>query len=717
MSAPSTETQPTPHQETVTPSTSWRPGLDGLRALAVIAVLAYHEPQIGLPGGFLGVDLFFVLSGFLITGLMLDEHHRTGALSLRGFWYRRARRLLPALALLLAGVMALAWWEHNPLRLDDLPQQVGAAIAYASNWQQVTAGTSYFTAYDAVSPLRHLWSLAVEEQFYVVWPLVVVAVLALSRRRAHRRGVDVTPRHGLKALALTTGTFAAASALAMVLLADLHDPTRVYYGTDTRAFEMLIGALGAMWFWHRSARSTRSGAIGVTLLVALIATVVLVNDRAGFMYRGGFVIFALATAALVVIAAGHNACSKVLAHPWLRRIGALSYALYLWHWPVQVFLSDARLPFPDTPAGNLGAVAVRLTVTVIAALASTYLLEARIRSSKLSLSHMLSAWAALGAVVVVCAVVAAPSKGSLIDLTTTQSSAASAHDLVVVGDSVGITLGKGLQAVAGDNLDVGVEARVGCAMLQAPRTRTHDGGWVEDGTGCPDHLAQFQDIVMNYQPQAVLVVSGAWDVYDRDWGQGPLAPGDEDFDLRYRNALEDSLRVLRAGGADVVVATTSCFAPRPGESMRPEMDPARSATLARIQQEVADELNLQRRDSQGEVNLVDLRSITCEGGFAWERDGVDWRPDGVHFSPDGAKVAARWVLSELPQPVRDRLGITPPQDAGPSSSAVKLPQSNPSILRPPTTTPSTSPVSPSTSSPISTPSTGVDLDQTITWVP
>src|SRR6202167_1993157 len=211
-----------------------RPGLDGLRGLAVIAVIAFHEQLSAFPGGFLGVDVFFVLSGYLITDLLTAHWSQYGRLDLRGFWARRARRLLPALAVLLVVVTA-ATAVIEPAQLAALRSALLAAVTYSSNWWQALAHHSYFTQFGPPPPLQHQWSLAIEEQFYLVWPLLLIVILKTCRSRHLRAGL--------------AWSGAALSALTMALVyVPGGDPSRVYYGTDTHASALFIGsALALTW--------------------------------------------------------------------------------------------------------------------------------------------------------------------------------------------------------------------------------------------------------------------------------------------------------------------------------------------------------------------------------------------------------------------------------------------------------------------------------------
>ena len=224
------------------------PALDGLRALAVMAVVLYHGEVSGLPGGFLGVEIFFVISGYLITALLISERQRTGGVAYLAFWARRARRLLPAL-FALAGVVGLVWVLFVPGELARIRGDFVASLTYVTNWYQILVHQSYFEAIGRPSPLRHLWSLAVEEQFYLVWP---VTLAVLSRVTRGHRG----------RLALITGGLAIASSVwAIILFTPGVDPSRVYYGTDTRAAGVLLGAVLAIVVppWEMHARVKAGG--------------------------------------------------------------------------------------------------------------------------------------------------------------------------------------------------------------------------------------------------------------------------------------------------------------------------------------------------------------------------------------------------------------------------------------------------------------------------
>ena len=277
----------------------YMPGLDGLRALAVLAVIAYHLELGWAQGGLLGVGVFFTLSGYLITDLLLGQREAVGHLRLGDFWLRRARRLLPALFLMLAVVVAWVTLLDRS-QLPTLRGYVVAAAAYVSNWWNILREASYFSRFGPPPPLDHLWSLAVEEQFYLVWPFLLWIGLRYAR--------------GCYQLAGLTLAAAALSATAMALLYQPGvDPTRVYEGTDTRAFGLLVGAALAMvWpsrhlredlsFWRRQFLNG-AGVVGLVIIALLIWQT---NEYSPFLYRRGIVLLSVATI-LVVAALSHPA--------------------------------------------------------------------------------------------------------------------------------------------------------------------------------------------------------------------------------------------------------------------------------------------------------------------------------------------------------------------------------------------------------------------------
>ena len=353
-------------------SLGFRPGLDGVRAIAVLAVIAYHLGAGWMRGGFLGVDLFMVLSGYLITSLLLLEHERSGRVSLGAFWQRRARRILPAVILLLTTLAAYSLLWATPVERASLRWDSLAALTSWANWRFVYDGSGYWAQFGPPSPLTHFWSLAVEEQFYVVWPLAVAAFLLVARGR---RWVVA----GLTAVGI------AASAVAMALLFDPLAPSRAYLGTDTRVQTLLVGALGAVLARpgpHRLVIGARwSAALGGVAAVAVLAALVFVGDQTAWMYRGGFTAFAV-VALVLVVAAGEvsGPVRRILGAPALVWIGRRSFGWYLWHWPLIVLLTPERLG-----VDGAGRVVVLLALTVVTAEISFRVVEQPVRTGALRL--------------------------------------------------------------------------------------------------------------------------------------------------------------------------------------------------------------------------------------------------------------------------------------------------------------------------------------------
>jgi peptidoglycan/LPS O-acetylase OafA/YrhL len=370
------------------------PALDGVRALAIVSVLAYHLGFGWAQGGYLGVDLFFVLSGFLITGLLLEEHRGTGRVLIGRFWARRARRLLPGLLLMIAALSIWVAFNRGDTDLSQLRGDAFAAIFYFSNWHLLLAHQSYFTQFAAPSPLQHTWSLAIEEQFYLVWPLVVVALFGsrITRRKAPNSGSGSGsggPERWRSAGLVVTMVGTASSAAWMAYLAATGaGVNRIYYGTDTRAFDLMAGAAAAVFACWRPQPTRRMRNILHRLsplcLALLAAGVVYSGTAAGgpksFMFYGGFLVCAIAASILLldVRQADRGLLGKLLSVRPIRWLGKISYGLYLWHWPVIVELNPER-----TGLSGLRLAGVQVAVTFAAAALSFYLVERPLRTVRL----------------------------------------------------------------------------------------------------------------------------------------------------------------------------------------------------------------------------------------------------------------------------------------------------------------------------------------------
>ena len=317
--------------------TRYIPALDGLRAFAVLAVIAYHMSIGWAPGGLMGVTVFFVISGYLINGLLVSEHRRTGRISLSQFWLRRVRRIVPAVLLAVAGTVALSALISPPL-LDKARPDILPSLLFYNNWWQIFHEVSYFEAAGAPSPLTHFWSLAIEEQFYIVWPLLLIAMFRFKLKK--------------KPMAAIILVLAIASGIEMALMySPATDPSRVYYGTDTRAMSLLVGVwLSLMWpsaAFGRRSRTQRSrttwigfNIAGIAAFAGIIAIVVLTSGFSPFPYRGGIALVSILSAVLIAV--------LVVPDTWVARflqlspfvwIGKRSYGMYLWHFPIILLTS------------------------------------------------------------------------------------------------------------------------------------------------------------------------------------------------------------------------------------------------------------------------------------------------------------------------------------------------------------------------------------------
>lgn len=332
------------------------PGLDGLRGLAVLAVVIYHFFGDILPGGYLGVDMFFVLSGFLITSLLVREFNVTGRISLKGFWLRRFRRILPAALIVLSICTAIVALIGGDLAVGIREQFLGTFF-FVNNWTQIATSQTYF-APNEVQVFAHYWSLAVEEQFYLIWPLLMLGVFAISRRKPKRLPIAVSL------------ILAIASAVAMALLySPGEDPTRVYYGTDTHAFGLLIGAMLSLLMtstdkdmdadsWPAANKGILAGTVGAFALVGYLAQLVWMGADRDFTYRGGLVLTSVLGAAMIwAVVRESGPLTWIFRTRVMRWLGQRSFSLYLWHWPVVMIVHALS----DAPSWLLGLLSLPLS--------------------------------------------------------------------------------------------------------------------------------------------------------------------------------------------------------------------------------------------------------------------------------------------------------------------------------------------------------------------
>lgn len=619
--------------------------LDGLRGLAVIAVLLFHGGR--LQGGFLGVDLFFALSGFLITSLLLAEVEATERVDLLAFWGRRFRRLLPAVLLLLVAVTVIttvvATVPERAATLNDGPW----VQAYIANWHAIAGHRDYWASFELPRMFGHLWSLAIEEQFYLIWP-VLVALIAWRSRHVHRTVIVVCTVASLVSLGQMIRSFDAA------------DPTRVYIGTDTRASSLLLGAVFAAAPLRAAVVTLTSRLAGAfSAAAAAVAVVIgmswwLVDGPASpWLFRGGLFAHSLLSAVLVAGCAARPeaAISRWIGWAPIRITGVLSYSLYLWHWPIYALLSEQR-----TGMSGWSLLGLRIAVSFAAAAVSKQLVEDPIRfratwargragvvtligvslgvaafwvlvphpetaPAEFSLDQFASTTAAIvtsspvtsppptvavNAVPSVAATTAVPST-TTIAVTSTTSLLAPVKRVLMTGDSLAFDEWPAIFAA----LDAGQVAIA---------------GYVSPGAGLLDtrydSSTAIDKAVVDFQPDLVLYQGSVWDFGTPD---------------EQRAAYERFTEFVLGQGARLAFITIP-----PLRSDQINLD--RLATLTGIMHEVAAEhpgqvLVLNSDDAWGPVFAQDVN-----GDKVPER-----KPDGAHVCPSGAAMFAVWLTGELQQ--------------------------------------------------------------------
>ncbi len=674
---------------------NYLPALDGLRALAVTAVVAYHLGFGWASGGFLGVDLFFVISGYLITTLLLLERAEDGRISLRTFWLRRFRRLVPPLVVMIAAVIIATRVWGVPEQWASVRGDAIGALTYVANWWFIIGGESYFDTLLGPSPLRHTWSLAIEEQWYVFWPLVVAGLLAW--------------RFGRRFAPLILLAAAVASAAWMAVLYNPADPSRVYFGTDTRAQQLLIGAALA-WVLHRRravfGERTDEGRSGVVPLVALlgfVAVVVIADDLDGWLYRGGFLAVSI-VAAVIVAAVSRPVVPATMR--WLQAaplvwIGVRSYGIYLWHWPVIVFVGPPM--GIEWSRGPL--VALQLALTLLLTELSLWLVERPARYGQWRPSNLVAGWSvgAIAAVFLALVVLVPPVGRQQLAVDALEPDLAAIADLAPVtaappstspptpptsgappttaddtspsaqntpsttatpstSTTTTTTVPPGPRSVllAGDSTAISVAywqdtepfpgwawvtaARLGCSVTEGV---TLDAGSSQPSP-TPDECASWATDWAEYhsalQPDVAVLMSGPWEVLDHRVDGVDIRFPSAEWDQHVREGLERAVSVLGAGDTQVVLLTLPCMdqpGPGPGQvTTTARNDPARVAGY-NAQLDVVAAAN-------EHVDVLDLGAVLCPDGVPIESTtGTDIRYDGVHVTPAGSDLVTAWLFDEL----------------------------------------------------------------------
>ena len=652
------------------------PALDGLRGLAVVAVVLYHFVPDLVPAGFIGVDVFLVLSGFLITSLALEEVHRTNSMSASGFFSRRARRLLPAAIATIVVVVLVARLLNGGSVDAGLRGQAVASLTYVANWWSIGQNNSYQAAFGAESPLNHFWSLAVEEQFYLVFPILLIGMIALLRRRV---GL-----HRLTHIALIGSIIGALASCALmwILREPGTDPSRVYFGTDTRSQALFVGIAIACIVRLRPVTPSRrlhentlttAALLGLALLVGVATTA---DFRSDWLYTGGFLLIAGTAGFIVLSLNGRDSLvSRGLSHRWLRTLGLVSYGLYLWHWPVKVFVTAQRLDLSDDRSGRIQLFVLRVALTAIATALSWYLIEQPFRRRKpvttevsnqmrtKTSSGLFVGLGALGATALVLGLIwvtAAPPppkqtefSSSVAPLTSAGKNAEPPISLLWFGDSVAWTMGGGAvnfpwptgydSPFDPSRVVIWNKGIAECPMMQQ---QSRSFGILREGGGaCAGWESKWREAAAVFPPDAIVWSGALRDTYDVLVRGKWITFGSPEWIALYGAELNNAAAIAAGNGVPLIIISQVDPKVFPEERNEDSLTPANIGKFAQLRQ-------IQRDFALAHpatTLFIDLNDVLCARGICdgTTPSGDQIRPDHLHYSSAGSKYVAPAVTTAI----------------------------------------------------------------------
>ena len=619
-------------------------GLDGLRGIAVILVIIFHSGLNWLPGGFLGVSVFFTLSGFLITSLLINECENTGRINLKAFWGRRLRRLAPASLVVIAGVVGFASWLSTSIEASRIKGDAISAALYFSNWRFIYSGHSYGELFASPSPLQHLWSLSIEEQLYVIVPVVIAGLFAIGLRR--------------RAIGIVMLVAVAGSTIA-TMFTNSHE--LIYYGTHNRASELLLGSGLACLFGRRIERVAvrKSKPWSSMYIVPLVGVIVLARFSSvdsPWVYSGALTLFAGLSVICLIAAVQAGPVRSFLSTPPLVRVGEVSYGLYLIHWPVIVWLNSDRINLRPT-----ALFVMQVVVTLILTLMSYWLIEQPIRRRKVLLSARwaLSAFvvAVVGTVVLASSILASASTEVdttpevLVTVAPTTSVVESSHSssttivdntamssrvdrtgplsVLVIGDSTAENIATALAQASDGSLGVISGGVLGCPLLKVAHVRDRKDSQ-QDVSYCPDNERLVHDHVS--EVDTIVVVAGVANQWAYQYAGSDfwVEPDSEQYKADLDRFLENVEAIVAPRGLPILVFETPPVRDNP-KILGDDID-----ALVRWAA-VINEWDAKWHS----VKMVPYADALSDPN---SDEGKAERPDGVHLAEDFGRELARVIL-------------------------------------------------------------------------